>query len=1148
VRTLWIGSSPPVDTLVQDLLEEASARPSRRLAGREQRVELAFAVLFVAVAAALLAFLPSSRPLEAGPAIALTLLFAIASRVEFPTGAGSTVPTQLVLVPMLFLLPLPAVPIFVAAGLLLGRLPRYLSGHTPPERAVVELGDALYCVGPVVVLSLAGADEPTLSDWPVYLLALATQFVGDVGVSTLRAWLGLGAPPEVVSREVASIGVADLLLSPVGYVAAVASVQQDYAFLLVLPLLAILALSAEDRRLRIRQSRELWSAYRGSAMLLDRVVGADDRLTGEHSRGVVELAMRVGDELAIDAQQRVELEFAALLHDVGKLAIDNEIINKRGPLTPEEFTAIQAHTIEGHRMLEQIGGLLGRVGVIVRSCHERWDGAGYPDGLAGEAIPLTARIVFCCDAFNAMTTDRSYRAARPPEQALAEVRANAGTQFDPKVVAGLTRALGLPAGSADERVVADRSPRRALALSAEPPPVASNEGLVGLNADGTVHAMNSAAVRLLGWSAEEAFGHPLHDLVLHSYPNGLPYPREASPIEAALRTGQERVGDVEVLWRKDGAALPARYTVRRAGVGVEGGAILEFKPLVARTPAEEALRLGEELYRSLARNLENASVVLFDHDLRVLVVEGNALTRTDLPHEALTRRRLDDVLPDAAWEVLARPARAALKGERAELEFASDDERRFYRVTIGPMRDDRGAVQAGLAVAEDVTQSRTRVERLDRLAHYDDLTGLTNRAAFFELADRALRRAGRTQRVSALLFIDLDGFKQVNDTRGHEAGDEVLRVIGSRLERSVRDVDTVARIGGDEFAVLLDGVQDEAEAAIAAQRILKAVAAPLEIGGEQVPAVSASVGIALQSEVHQTSAELLKAADDAMYRAKGLGGDRVQFFHGTRDAPSHVPVEGADALARAVEQDELTVHYQPEVDVETGEVVAVEALVRWRHPQRGLLPPAAFLGAAERDGVIDAIDDWVMRTACLQGTEWASEGLPPFRIAVNVSDEHVRQSGFEEAVRRHLRDAGLPSDRLELEISERLLSDHARAGEDALASLRADGARISVDHFGTERSPRDRLASFPVDAVKIDRRFVRSLPDEPETALDLIGVAREAGCEVVAGGVETPEQLSALRRSGCDVATGHLISHPVPADELTSWLRSRTQQGANESR
>jgi diguanylate cyclase (GGDEF)-like protein/PAS domain S-box-containing protein len=945
---------------------------------------------------------------------------------------------------------------------------------------------------------------------------------------------------------VASICIADLLLSPVGYIAAVASVSQSYAFLFVLPLLGILALSAEDRRMRIRQSRELWSAYRGSAMLLDRVVAADDRLTGEHGRGVVDLAMRVGDELDIDPQERVELEFAALLHDVGKLAIDNEIINKRGPLTPEEFTAIKRHTIEGHRMLEQIGGLLGRVGVIVRSCHERWDGAGYPDGLAGEAIPLTARIVFCCDAFHAMTTDRSYRAARPPEQALAEVHANAGTQFDPMVADALTRALGLPDTGRVERDGAEHRARRTLALDVEGPPIASNEGLLGLNPDGTVHSMNSAAVRLLGWSAEDAVGHPLHELVLHSYPNGTPYPREASPIEATLRTGEERAAQVEVLWRKDGAALPVRYSMRPADEG-RAGAVLEFKPLVARTPAEEALRLGEELYRSLARNLENAAVVLFDHDLRVLVVEGEPLARPGLRDDAITRRRLQDVLPATAWELLERPARAALRGERAEFEFASDDERRFYRVTVGPMRDDRGAVQGGLAVAEDITRTRNRTEQLDRLAHHDVLTGLTNRAAFFDLADRALRRAGRTQRVSALLFIDLDGFKAVNDTRGHETGDQVLRTVAARLERTVRDVDTVARIGGDEFAVLLDGVHDEAEAAIAAQRILKAVAAPLDIDGNQPPPVTASVGIALQAGVHQTSAELLGAADEAMYRAKGLGGDRVQFFHASRSGDLQLPVDDADALARAVERGELCVHYQPEVDVETGDVVAVEALVRWRHPERGLLPPAAFLGAAERDGVIDAIDDWVMRTACAQGTAWASEGLPPFRIAVNVSDDHARQYGFEESVRRRLRDAGLPPDRLELEVSERLLADPDRRGEEAMRSLRADGARISIDHFGTEEAPPDRLETFPADAVKIDRRFVRSLPEDAETALSLIGVAHERGCEVVAGGVETAEQLAALRSGGCDVAVGHLISHPVPADQLTTWLHSRSGDGRNRA-
>ena len=487
MRTLWFGSSPPVDTAVEDLLDEARARPSRRLSRRELRVELAFAALFVLVAAALVALLPSPRPLSVGTAIALTLLYAIASRVEFATGVGSTVPTQLVFVPMLFLLPTPAVPIFVAAGLLLGRLPRYLRGHTPAERAIVELGDALFSVGPVVVLSLAGADAPTFGDWPIYLVALVSQFALDIAVSTLRAWMGLGASPGAVSREVAWICVADLLLTPVGFIAALATVTQPYAFLLLLPLLGIIALSARDRRLRILQGYELWSAYRGSVLLLDRVVGADDRLTGEHGRGVVDLAMRVADEMGIDGRERVELEFVALLHDVGKIAIHNEIINKRGPLTAEEFAAIKTHTVEGHRMLEEIGGLLGRVGVMVRSCHERWDGAGYPDGLVGDAIPLTARIVFCCDAFHAMTTDRSYRAALPRDQALAEVRANAGSQFDPTVVAALTRALGAPLDDASTLALAPDHHGAAGVLQArqaEPPRVASEEGRVGLDSEG----------------------------------------------------------------------------------------------------------------------------------------------------------------------------------------------------------------------------------------------------------------------------------------------------------------------------------------------------------------------------------------------------------------------------------------------------------------------------------------------------------------------------------------------------------------------------------------------------------------------------------------------------------------------------------------
>ena len=1140
MRALWTGSPPQVEAALQDLLEEARERPQRPLSGRELRVELAFAAAFVVIAAGLLLLLPTSRPLDVADAVALTFLYAIASRVEFATGAGSTVPTQLAFVPMLFFLPLAAVPLFVAAGLLLGRLPRYVRGRTPPDRALVELGDALYSIGPVVVLSAAGADLPSLGDWPVYVAALAAQFAIDTGCSTARSWLGFGVPPRLALAELGWICLADALLAAVGLLAALATVDQPYAYMLELPLLAMLAVSARDRRLRIEQGDELHRAYRGSALLLDRVVASDNRLTGEHGRGVVNLALRVGDELGVEGQDRIELEFAALLHDVGKVAVDNEIINKRGPLTQEEFTVIKTHTIEGHRMLAEIGGLLGRVGVIVRSCHERWDGTGYPDGLAGEAIPLAARIVFCCDAFHAMTTDRSYRTARSPRRAIAELQAHAGTQFDPEVVDALVRAIReyVEDGRAAPRFVRSPPARQLQAWHSEPPPVSSDEALVGLLPDGTIHSMNSAAVRLLGWSPEEAVGRPLHDLVHHSYPNGRHYPPEASPIQGSLADRRATSG-IDVFWRKDGAPLGVRFALRPATEEDESaGAVLTFKPLVVRSPAEEALRLGEELYRSLARNLPNATVMLFDHELRLLMAEGEPLPQTTLEHDALSGRRLRDVLPASAWESLAEPARRALRGERRELDVETGDGR-VHRLTIGPVRDDQGAVQAGLAVAEDVTQSRHRTERLDRLAHYDELTGLTNRAAFHELADKALRRASRSPVRSALLFLDLDGLKAVNDTRGHGAGDELLRTVAARLTHTVREVDTVARLSGDEFAVLLDAIHNESEVAAAADRILRAIAEPLQVDGDHRVTVTASVGIAIQGSADETGAQLLKAADAAMYRAKGLGGNRFQFFNAASDRRAGSWREAGRALANALEKNQLTIHYQPELDLATGAVVAVEALVRWRHPERGLLQPAAFMAAAERQGLAHAIDDWVVRAACAQGIAWDAEGLPPFRIAVNLSAVHNRGAGLDDTIARRLAETGLPADRLELEFAERLLEDDDALGEQMLSRLREHGTRIVLDRFGRGRSELERLRTFPADALKIHGRFVRELPQEPRMAVGLIGLAHSFGLEAIAGCVETAEQLTLLRGSGCDRAMGHVISVPVPAERLTPWLLAK---------
>ena len=327
-----------------------------------------------------------------------------------------------------------------------------------------------------------------------------------------------------------------------------------------------------------------------------------------------------------------------------------------------------------------------------------------------------------------------------------------------------------------------------------------------------------------------------------------------------------------------------RYSLRPAAEhGDAEGSILQFKPLVARSRAEEALRLGEELYRSLARNLRHSSVLLFDHELRLLVAEGDILLRRDLGYEALSGHQLERVLPPHAWEQLEQWARAALRGERHEIRYESEDDDCFYRITFGPVRDDQGAVQAGLAVAEDITESRHRTERLSYLANHDELTGLTNRTAFYEIADKALRRARRVQTRAALLFVDLDGLKHVNDTLGHEEGDELLRAVAGRLERAAREGDTVARLGGDEFAVLLESVQSEHEAATAAGRLNAAIAQPLALGGARSRVVTASIGIALQSAPDETGAQLLRAADAAMYRAKGRGGNRYEFFDSASD-------------------------------------------------------------------------------------------------------------------------------------------------------------------------------------------------------------------------------------------------------------------------
>jgi HD-GYP domain-containing protein (c-di-GMP phosphodiesterase class II) len=392
--------------------------------------------LFFVVAVGALA-LPSHASFSLAALLVSLFCYALASRVEFEFGSGWALPTQGVFVAMWFMLPPRILPLVVCAGMLAGALPDLLRRRLPLERLALPVASSWHSVGPALVLYAWGGGAPSWQSVPVYAGALVAQFGLDFAASFLCTRAVVGVTARAHAFSVAPAYAVDVMLAPFGLLVAFEAHGRPWVLLLILPVLLMFSTFAKERQYRIDNALELSTAYRGTAMLLGDVIEADDEYTGSHSRHVVDLVLGVADRLGLDAAQRRRAEFAALLHDVGKVKIPPEIINKPGALDDDEWATMRTHTILGEQMLEQIGGLLGEVGRIVRSCHERWDGNGYPDGLAGEAIPLEARIVCACDAWSAMTTDRSYRAARSHTEALAELRASSGTHFDPRVVAAL---------------------------------------------------------------------------------------------------------------------------------------------------------------------------------------------------------------------------------------------------------------------------------------------------------------------------------------------------------------------------------------------------------------------------------------------------------------------------------------------------------------------------------------------------------------------------------------------------------------------------------------------------------------------------------------------------------------------------------------
>ena len=431
------GAAHTTDDAVLELGRESESRHLGR-AGLTERGLLTAGFLALALGALLL---PSQRHLSVIALASAVVAYAITSRVEVEFPGFYALPTEAIFVVMWFVLPLRVLPLAVCAGTVLGRLPDVATRRMPPDRLGLTVASCWYSIGPALVLYSAGTHVPHWRDVPIYLAAVAAQFVFDF-VSTYA--LQRAAVPLSLGADLKSAALVygfDLVLAPLGLLAAFPASRHPAALLLLMPMVLIVALVGRERKEKNDTMLELKNAYQGTSYLLGDMIEADDAYTGSHSRDVVELVLAVAERLGLDAGAQRMAEFTALLHDVGKIRIPAEIINKPGPLDEEERALMNTHTILGQEMLERAGGLLGEVGPLVRSCHEHWDGNGYPDRLAGEEIPLVARIVCTCDAWSAMTTDRSYRRALSHEAALAELRKCSGTQFDPRVVDALLAAL-----------------------------------------------------------------------------------------------------------------------------------------------------------------------------------------------------------------------------------------------------------------------------------------------------------------------------------------------------------------------------------------------------------------------------------------------------------------------------------------------------------------------------------------------------------------------------------------------------------------------------------------------------------------------------------------------------------------------------------
>jgi diguanylate cyclase (GGDEF)-like protein/PAS domain S-box-containing protein len=666
--------------------------------------------------------------------------------------------------------------------------------------------------------------------------------------------------------------------------------------------------------------------------------------------------------------------------------------------------------------------------------------------------------------------------------------------------------------------------------------------------DGRYIYVSPSVVEFTGRSAEDLIGSP--HLEIH--------PEDADKVFEPLERLRDNASASERfaarLQRHDGVWRNFELVTSRVAGGVNAGAlVVNAIDVTERIESEAALRESEERFRSA---FEHAPIgmALGSADATILRTNEAFAAMLGRSSDAMVGMRIADFTHPDDWsrtdDRIQRLFAGEISGYQLEKRYLhADGSAVWVSISVSAVRDADGRALYTIAQTEDITERKAVRERLAHQAVHDPLTGLPNRASFLNRLEVALDDASQQRTRVAVLFLDLDHFKVINDSLGHEAGDQLLVTIGHRLRRILRPTDAIARFGGDEFTILSDAVADPDAVMTLAQRVLVEVARPILLTEGEV-FVTTSIGIALSGHGTETPQTLVRDADTAMYRAKDAGRARAAFFDERVRARTLEHLHTGNALHRALARGEFEVHYQPILELETGRVTRFEALLRWNHPERGLLSPIDFIGLAEETGLIVPIGAWVLDAACVQAAQWAAAdpGPPALGISVNLSPRQLVELSLPGEVERTLEHSGLDPDRLWLEITETALMHDTESAASALRVLRNQGIHLAVDDFGTGYSSLSHLKGFPVEALKIDQSFVSGLGDNPEdTAIvsAVVSLAHALGLNATAEGVETAEQLAELRTLGCDHAQGHLFSKPLTAAELTDRPRDVLGTWAN---